>query len=105
MPAVGWTVGRLDGVSFQQSNRPTFLERPPCENQERPGLVALRARDRAELQIRQAVDVAALDGERARGAEARAAADHRSVAGGRPVGVGARRRAGTAAQLKRELRT
>src|SRR5207247_1408464 len=95
MSAVGWTVRRSERKPFQPSN---LLECPASQNQERAGLVALRARDRAELQVGEAVDIAALHRERARPAEARAPAAHRRVAGGRPVSAAARRRAGAAAQ-------
>src|SRR6266545_2942231 len=79
------------------------LERPAGENGERAGLVAVRARDRAELQVGEPVDVTALEREGARGAEPYGATDHRRVTRGGPVGVGASGAASAAAQLKGDL--
>src|SRR5258706_12775293 len=81
-----------------------LLERPPHQNQERAGLVAIRARQRAELQVGEPVDVAALDRERARGAEAGGAPDRRRVAGGGAIGRGAPTATRPASQLEGGLR-
>src|SRR6266576_2096871 len=81
------------------------LERPAGENGERAGLVARRARDRAELQVGEAVDVTALEREGARGAEPDAATDHRREARGRPVGVGTGGATRAAPQLEGDLRS
>src|SRR5438046_10134323 len=63
-----------------------LLERPAHQNQQRAGLVAIRARHRAELQVGESVDVATLDRKRARGAEAAAAPEHRRIAAGGAIG-------------------
>src|SRR5207247_8713287 len=81
------------------------LERPAGENGERARLVALRARDRAELQVGEAVDVTALEREGTRGAEPDAATDHRRDARGRPVGVGTGGATRAAPQLEGDLRS
>src|SRR6266550_2811266 len=80
---------RDTGGMVQPSNEKVEeLECPASENQERAGLVALRARDRAELQVGEPVDVTALEREGASGAEPDAATDRRSKSRGGPIGVG-----------------
>src|SRR5258706_12089746 len=81
-----------------------LVERPTHQNQERAGLVAIRARHRAELQVGESVDVAALDRQRARGAKAGAATDHRRIAGGGTIGRGTRAATRPASQFEGDLR-
>src|SRR5882762_2932439 len=98
---------RISGepTALRECQQDSRLERPAGENGERAGLVALRARDSAELQVGEAVDVTALEREGARGAEPDAATDHRRVARGRPVGVGTGGATRAAPQLEGDLRS
>src|SRR5690349_19939131 len=95
-----WTFSRICWTSGARQG----LEGPPHENQERAGLVAIRARDRAELQIGESVDVAAFDRERARRAETGAATDYPCVTGRGTIGRGAGAAPRPASQLEGDLR-
>src|ERR1017187_740703 len=81
------------------------LEADPHQEHERARLVAVRRRDRTQLEIRQAIDITPLDRKTAEHAESQPAADDAGVSDLRPARVGTVAAVGVALQLVRTLRT
>src|SRR5213078_1433347 len=98
------TVREASSANSRRDRGGMDLERPAGQNHERASLVALRARDRAELQVREPVDVTTLEREGACGAEPDATAEHPRVTRGGPIGVGTGAATRAAPQLKGDLR-